>query len=157
MPVNDDVPTNGATATGSVLGPPQHHDFQTFDEFWPYYVAQHSQPSTRMVHALGTMAAGTILLTGLLRFRPKPKRILLAPLVGYGAAWAAHFLIERNNPATIGYPAWSLQGDVEMLRMMLQGRDQELTEIAEAWLDEHPEDRSPGSIVPSEELASPAA
>ena len=125
------------------------HEFQSFDEFWPYYVAMHSQPSTRMVHAVGTVAGGVIALSGLVRLRPRIKRVLLGVLVGYGAAWATHFLIERNNPASFGYPAWSLQGDLEMLKMTLNGREEELTEIAESWLDEHPEHRSPGSLVPS--------
>jgi hypothetical protein len=146
---NNDSPAGPATGTTPGGTGAADHDFKTFEEFWPYYVAMHSQPATRMVHALGTLAAGALAVTGLLRLRPKPKRVLMAPIVGYGAAWAAHFLIERNNPATFGYPAWSLQGDVEILKMMLQGRDSELTEIARDWLAENPEDRSPGSIEPA--------
>jgi hypothetical protein len=130
--------------------PANDHDFRSFDEFWPYYVAMHSQPATRRAHVLGTLAGGAIAVTGLLRLRPRFKRVLLAVVVGYGTAWAAHFLIERNNPATFGYPAWSFQGDIEMLKMQFQGRDEELTEIAEQWLAEHPEDRSPGSLIPAE-------
>ncbi|WP_346009420.1 Mpo1-like protein, partial [Streptomyces exfoliatus] len=47
------------------------------------------------------------------------------------------FLIEGNNPATFGHPAWSLRGDVRMIRMMLAGRDRELAETAAAWLAEN--------------------
>jgi hypothetical protein len=127
------------------------HEFESFEEFWPYYVAMHSQPATRLFHAVGTLAGAGVALTGLLRGR------MLAPLkgalIGYGTAWAAHWLLERNNPATFGYPAWSAQGDLQMLSMQLQGRDHELTEIGRKWLADHPEDRSPGSIALEEEVA----
>lgn len=140
---------NMSANTTAETGPTVGHDFATFEEFWPYYVAMHSQPTTRMVHLAGTVAAGTMALTALFRLRPKVRRLLMVPLVGYGTAWATHWFIERNNPATIGYPAWSLQGDLEMVKTMLAGRDDELTQIARGWLAEHPEDRSPGSIEPA--------
>lgn len=125
-----------------------HQDgFQTYEEFFPYYVAMHSQPATRLVHVIGTVTAGTVALSGLLRLRPRLRRVLAALVIGYGTAWASHFLIERNNPATFGYPAWSLRGDLDMLSMILQGRDDELTEIARDWLEAHPQDRSPGSLA----------
>lgn len=139
------VPLDGETGS-----PP--HGFQTYEAFFPYYVAMHSQPATRLVHAVGTITAGLVALSGLLRFRPKLKRVLAAPLIGYGAAWASHFLIEHNNPATFGYPAWSFRGDLDILSMMLQGQDDELTEIAQEWLASHPEDRSPGSLPVEEEV-----
>lgn len=120
----------------AAVSPPE---FKTYEEFWPYYVAMHSRPETRLVHAIGTITAGIVALSGIVRLRPKPKRLLLAPVIGYGFAWASHFLIEHNNPATFGYPAWSLQGDMEMLKMLLDGRDHELTEIAQQYLSEHPE------------------
>ncbi|MFD3953340.1 Mpo1-like protein [Streptomyces sp. CBG33] len=53
------------------------------------------------------------------------------------AGWPAHFLIEKNNPATFGHPAWSLRGDAQMIRMMLAGRDHELAETARKWLAEN--------------------
>lgn len=144
MSANNDAAAgpSGDGAPGSASG----HNFATYEEFFPYYVAMHSQPSTRLAHAVGTIGGGVVALSGLLRFRPKLKRVLFGAAIGYGVAWGAHFLIERNNPATFGYPAWSLQGDLEMLAMMLQGRDEELTEIAREWLEAHPEDRSEGSL-----------
>ena len=28
--------------------------FNSFSEFWPHYVAEHSQPATRLLHLMGT-------------------------------------------------------------------------------------------------------
>ncbi|WP_326595634.1 DUF962 domain-containing protein [Streptomyces sp. NBC_01803] len=112
--------------------------FQSYEEFWPYYVAMHSKSATRWIHLAGTLTGLAVTTYGALRRRP---RLLLGlPLIGYGTAWPAHFLIEGNNPATFGHPTWSLRGDAEMIRMMLAGRDDELSEIAAKWLIEHPED-----------------
>ena len=47
--------------------------------------------------------------------------LLAAPVVGYGFAWAGHFLVEGNVPATFGHPLWSLMGDFKMWQMILKG------------------------------------
>ena len=94
--------------------------FQTFEEFWPFYVKEHSKKSTRVVHFIGTTAAIGCLAGGLLT----KKRWLLAvaPVCGYGAAWVSHFFIEHNKPATFQYPAWSLKGDFVMWWKMVRGQ-----------------------------------
>ncbi|WP_424214869.1 Mpo1-like protein [Streptomyces sp. BI20] len=110
--------------------------FGSYEEFWPYYVAMHSRAATRWVHLVGTLGGLALTVYGVGRGRPR--WLVALPLVGYGTAWPAHFLLERNNPATFGHPAWSLRGDAQMIRMMLAGRDAELSEIASKWLAENP-------------------
>lgn len=110
--------------------------FTSYEEFWPYYVAMHARVATRWVHLTGTLTGLGISLYGLARGRKRYAAAL--PLIGYGTAWPAHFLLEGNNPATFGHPLWSLRGDAQMIAMMLAGRDGELAETASTWLAQHP-------------------
>lgn len=91
----------------------------TYEEFWPYYVRAHTHPSNRMLHFAGTTAAITLAAAAILS--RKPKLLLAAPIVGYGAAWIGHFGIEKNVPATFGHPLWSLASDFVMWWKMAAG------------------------------------
>ena len=92
---------------------------RTFAEFWPYYVRQHAKPATRLLHAIGSTLAIVVIAIAL---AVDPWILLLAPLVGYGFAWYAHFFVERNRPASFVHPFWSLAADYRMLFLMIAGR-----------------------------------
>jgi hypothetical protein len=102
--------------------------FDGFEDFFPWYVGQHSKRATRWIHFAGTHAGAATALTGAITRRPQLLAAL--PLISYGAAWFSHFVIEKNNPATFGHPLWSLRGDLRMLSMMWRGQDGELDRIA---------------------------
>lgn len=93
---------------------------KTYTEFWDFYVAEHSQPLTRLLHFAGT-SLGIVLLVwfiknGIWYYFP----VSLA--VGYAFAWFSHFVIEKNKPATFEYPLWSFISDYKMMFYMLTGR-----------------------------------
>lgn len=90
--------------------------FQSFEEFWPYYLAEHSDPTNRTLHFLGTM--GAVATAGYAVAARKPKLLALAPVIGYGAAWIGHYFVEKNRPATFKHPLWSLIGDFKMAGMI---------------------------------------
>lgn len=92
----------------------------SFDQFWPHYLREHGSGANRALHVAGTAAALAMLAAGVVRRRPK--LVLLAPVVAYGAAWAGHFLIERNRPATFANPLWSVRADLKMLALATCGR-----------------------------------
>jgi hypothetical protein len=93
---------------------------KTFEEFWPYYVSQHQNPTSRKLHFVGTSIA-----MGCLALAPmNPAALLAAPIAGYGLAWIGHLAFEKNKPATWGgakFALWSLRGDLRMWMYMLEG------------------------------------
>jgi hypothetical protein len=103
-------------------------EMQSFADFWPHYVAEHSQPGTRALHFAGT-TIGTACAAALIA-RRKWRLLPLAFIPGYAAAWLSHFLIEGNRPATFEHPLWSLIGDYKMVALMLAGKmDAELARL----------------------------
>lgn len=93
--------------------------YRNFDEFWPFYVREHSKPLTRTLHFIGTASIAPLLFAGLL---VSPPLLLLIPISAYGFAWFSHFAIQKNRPATFKHPIWSLIGDFKMFAYMLTGR-----------------------------------
>ena len=94
--------------------------YKSFSEFWPFYVREHSQPGTRLLHLIGTTAGIAVMI-----YLIATGRWYLFPLgliPGYGGAWIGHFLIEKNKPATFQYPLWSFMGDYKMIALMLTGK-----------------------------------
>ena len=103
----------------------------TFEEFWPYYVSQHRDPTCRRLHFVGTsIAMGCVAVSPLI-----PPALLAAPVFGYGLAWIGHFGFEKNRPASwhsVKHFAWSFRGDLRMWRMMLTGNmDAEVERVEE--------------------------
>jgi hypothetical protein len=115
----------------SAIRNPKMPRLQSFAEFWPYYVREHSRPATRVVHFCGTTLA-LVLLMGALAMGAW-WWMAAVPLCGYAFAWISHLAIERNRPATFTYPLWSLLADFKMWGLMATGRmNAEITRIKQA-------------------------
>ncbi|HEY0115347.1 MAG TPA: DUF962 domain-containing protein [Allosphingosinicella sp.] len=94
--------------------------FASFREFWPHYLREHSKPATRAYHYAGT---SLVVLIAIVALATRTWWLLaVLPLAGYGFAWAAHALVERNRPATFTYPRWSLLADFKMWWLWLTRR-----------------------------------
>jgi hypothetical protein len=83
----------------------------SYEEFWPYYVSEHLDPTCRNLHFVGTSMA--------IALAANPLTLPLAPVAGYSFAWIGHFVFEKNRPATFKYPLWSLRADFRMWKKML--------------------------------------
>jgi hypothetical protein len=94
--------------------------FAGYQEFFAFYLREHSNPRNRMMHAAGTLLG--ICTVAVPIAIGHPWFALLWPVVAYGFAWTGHFLIEGNKPATFGHPFWSFISDFYMLGLMLTGR-----------------------------------
>ena len=92
----------------------------TFEDFWPEYVRAHSQPSTRVMHCVGTLTGWAILVTALALQRWW--WVVAALVVPYALAWISHFFVEHNKPASFGHPLWSWWADQRLVILMLTGR-----------------------------------
>ena len=93
---------------------------KTFAEFYPFYLSEHANRTSRRLHF-----AGTTLGLGFALHAMSTLNFwwLLAGLAcGYAFAWAGHFFFERNRPATFTHPLWSFMGDWVMWKDILTGR-----------------------------------
>ena len=94
--------------------------FNSFAEFYPYYLQEHSNDICRRLHYVGSL-----LVLGILAYTLLTQQFIwlfALPFAGYGFAWIGHFVFEKNKPATFKYPLYSFMGDWVMLKDAFTGR-----------------------------------
>lgn len=94
--------------------------YQSFKEFYPFYLSEHANTTSRLLHFIGTALVFFIL--GWAIYTQVWWRLALIPLVGYGFAWVGHFFFEKNKPATFQYPLYSLGSDFKLFFELLIGK-----------------------------------
>lgn len=93
---------------------------QSYQEFYKFYLTQHSNKICRLLHVIGTTIIFALLVTAI--YHKNPMLLIWIPIAGYGFAWIGHFFFEKNKPATFQYPLWSLKSDFKMYFDILSGK-----------------------------------
>lgn len=95
-------------------------NFQSFSEFYPFYLQEHSDKTCRRLHFIGSTLVLMLIAYAIITIQP----VMLwgLPILGYGFAWVGHFFFEKNKPATFKYPLYSLTGDWVMYKDILLKR-----------------------------------
>ena len=94
--------------------------FDSFEAFYPYYLAEHSNRTCRRLHFVGTTLV--IVIAVIAALTANAGWLWALPVAGYGFAWVGHFVFEKNRPATFKHPFYSLLGDFAMYRDIWLGR-----------------------------------
>lgn len=95
--------------------------FKSLKEFYPFYLTEHSNFTSRVLHFIGTGLVVLLLLAAMLFHE---WRFLVAiPFTGYGFAWIGHYFFEKNKPATFEYPGYSLASDFILFWELLTGNE----------------------------------
>ncbi|MEO5565121.1 MAG: DUF962 domain-containing protein [Luteimonas sp.] len=94
--------------------------FRTFDEFYPFYLGEHGNRTSRRLHFVGTSLSLVLVVAAVVS--PLWWLIAVALVQGYAFAWVGHFFFEHNRPATFKYPGFSFMGDWRMWWEILSGK-----------------------------------
>lgn len=94
--------------------------FASFREFYPFYLSEHTNPTCRRLHFVGSTLVLVVVTCAIVE--RDGRWLWLAPVAGYGFAWVGHFLFEKNRPATFSHPLYSFVGDWAMFRDILARR-----------------------------------
>ncbi len=94
--------------------------FNSFSEFYPFYLSEHQNPISRRLHFVGTAIVISIIAYALLS--QQWLALIALPIIGYGFAWVGHFFFEKNKPATFQHPLYSLMGDFRLFFDILTGK-----------------------------------
>ena len=94
--------------------------FESFDEFWPFYLGEYRNPTCRGLHIWGSSLGDATLIYGIATW--SWWALPAALVVGYGHSWVGHFFFERNKPATFQAPLWSFMGDWKMISLFYRGK-----------------------------------
>ncbi|GEM_PF-915812 len=94
-------------------------ELESFEEFWPQYLSEHSRRSTRLLHALGLGGALASLTAAAVK--KDGRFVALAAALGYGPAWFSHMAIEGNKPTSLSHPLWAIRANLKMCQKMMTG------------------------------------
>ena len=101
--------------------PAPEHRYSTLKEFFPFYLSEHRNPVSRVLHFIGTSLIGLWIVLAI--DTRNASWLWMIPVGGYGFAWVGHAFFEKNKPATFQYPLYSLASDFILFFRLLTGRE----------------------------------
>jgi hypothetical protein len=99
---------------------PETMRFNSFAEFYPFYLGEHADRRTRRIHFIGSLLVLACLFAAMMT--GNAWWLAAMPVCGYGCAWIGHLVFEKNLPATFRHPLYSLMGDWVMFWQVLTGK-----------------------------------
>jgi len=93
---------------------------KSYSEFYKFYLSEHKHQTSRILHFIGTFLVFILIflaITGAWSWE-----WIFIPIVGYGFAWIGHAFFEKNKPATLKYPLWSLMSDFKLFFDIFLGK-----------------------------------
>lgn len=94
--------------------------FNSFAEFYPFYLSEHRTQACKVLHFIGSSFSILFLITAIVT--QKWMFLICALLCGYGFAWIGHFGFEKNRPASFKFPLYSFTGDWVMYWQLWTGK-----------------------------------
>jgi hypothetical protein len=94
--------------------------YRTLSEFYSFYLREHTNPTSRRLHFLGTTIALVLFVAAFIT--QLWWLVVIAFVQGYAFAWVGHFCFEHNKPATFTYAWFSFLCDWHLWWDMLTGK-----------------------------------
>jgi hypothetical protein len=94
--------------------------YQSFAEFYPFYLSEHRDRTCRRMHFLGSSLALLCIVAAIVT--GNAWWLLAALVAGLGFAWFGHFAFEKNQPASFKQPLYSFMGDWKMYWQIITGK-----------------------------------
>lgn len=80
--------------------------FNTISEYYTYYLIKHQNPVCQILHFVGTNVFVGMIIYGL--YSGNLWFVVFSLPAEKVFAWIGHFVFEKNTPATLKYPFYSL-------------------------------------------------
>lgn len=94
--------------------------YSKFEEFYPFYLSEHSNTTCRRMHFAGSTIAWVLVAASIITMNPW--LALIGVVQGYAWAWVGHFFFEHNKPASFKQPFYSFAADWVMYKDILTGK-----------------------------------
>lgn len=116
---SEDIDLHFGSHVGAPMATPPIR-YTSLKEFYPFYLSEHQNRVSRLLHFVGTSLIGLWITLAVLQ--KNAWWLVLIPVGGYGFAWVGHYFFEKNRPATFQYPLYSLASDFILWWHTLTGK-----------------------------------